>query len=269
MPGTAVKRSSGLVRPWEDGRSFVLEGRPPSPPLGRLIDQHWIVRWDLSGGPGFRQEVLPHPSLNLVIEPDGARVWGVPTRRDVRTLAGHGWAAGIKFRPGAFTAITGTPAASVTDGSMAVPECLGGAVGESVIVAVDSDGLDASVAALEERLAAYAELDDPALDLVAAVIEGMRDLPPDTKVEAIARAHHIAPRTLQRLFHRYVGVGPKWVLKRLRIHQAVEQLNSSPTTPWTRLALDLGYYDHAHFIRDFKLVVGRSPAEYRAEAGSV
>jgi AraC-like DNA-binding protein len=267
VPATAASRSSGLVRPWEDGRSFVLDSRPPSPPLERLVDRHWIVRWDLRGKPGFRQEVLPHPSLNLVVEPDGAQVWGVPTRRDVRTLSGRGWAAGIKFRPGAFTAMTGTPAAALTDGSAPIPECLGGAVGPSLIAAVDRDGIGASAAALEERLAPYADLEDPALDLVAAVIEGMRDLPPDVKVEAIARANHVAPRTLQRLFHRYVGVGPKWVLKRLRIHQAVEQLGLAPTTPWTRLALDLGYYDHAHFIRDFRLVVGRSPAEYRAEAG--
>jgi AraC-like DNA-binding protein len=60
---------------------------------------------------------------------------------------------------------------------------------------------------------------------------------------------------------------PKWVLKRLRIHYAVEILVESPTTSWTRPALDLGDYDHAHFIRDFRLVVGRSPAEYLAEAG--
>jgi transcriptional regulator GlxA family with amidase domain len=32
------------------------------------------------------------------------------------------------------------------------------------------------------------------------------------------------------------------------------------------LALELGYYDHAHFIRDFRLVVGLSPAEYASEA---
>ena len=32
----------------------------------------------------------------------------------------------------------------------------------------------------------------------------------------------------------------------------------------TSLALDLGYFDHAHFIRDFRAVVGRSPAEYEA-----
>jgi transcriptional regulator GlxA family with amidase domain len=94
----------------------------------------------------------------------------------------------------------------------------------------------------------------------------MRHVGPNTRVEHLAAMHHVAPRTLQRLFRRYVGVGPKWVLKRLRIHQAAEQLTAKSAPPWTELALDLGYYDHAHFIRDFRLVAGRSPAEYAAEA---
>lgn len=94
----------------------------------------------------------------------------------------------------------------------------------------------------------------------------MRDVGPDARVERLAALHHLAPRTLQRLFRRCVDVWPKWVLKRLRIHQATEQLAGINPPEWTRLALGLGYYDHAYFIREFRLVVGRSPAEYAADA---
>jgi AraC-like DNA-binding protein len=52
------------------------------------------------------------------------------------------------------------------------------------------------------------------------------------------------------------------VLKRLRIHEATDMLAVAMPPAWTKLALDLGYYDHAHFIRDFRLVVGRSPVQY-------
>jgi AraC-like DNA-binding protein len=98
------------------------------------------------------------------------------------------------------------------------------------------------------------------------IVSSMRRLPPTARVEDIANVNHIASRTLQRLFRRYVGVSPKWMLKRLRIHQAVEQISSQPPGDWSELALDLGYYDHAHFIRDFRLIVGQSPAQYSAEA---
>jgi AraC-like DNA-binding protein len=34
----------------------------------------------------------------------------------------------------------------------------------------------------------------------------------------------------------------------------------------TNLAQDLGYADQAHFTRDFKAIVGRSPSDYRRSA---
>jgi AraC-like DNA-binding protein len=255
----------GLLRPWERDRSFTLESRLPSPGLERLVDRHWMARWDLRGRAPFHQELLPHPSINLVAEAEGTRVWGVPTRRHVRVLQGRGWAVGTKFRPGAFTAITGIDAFSLTDGSITVPAMLADAPPNPGAGSAD-DPLGAVARAVEDRLATHAEIDDPALDLVDAIMSSMRDMPPDARVEQLCARHHIAPRTIQRLFRRYVGVSPKWVLKRLRIHQAVEQLAGGPDRPWTELALELGYYDHAHFIRDFRLVTDHSPAEYLQEA---
>jgi AraC-like DNA-binding protein len=224
-----------------------------------------MVRWDLRGRAPFRQEILPHPSINLVADMHSARVWGVPTRRDVRLLDDQGWAIGTKFRPGAFTAITGIEAFSITNGSILAPVILAGAPDPTVLSSAD-DPLAAARSEVEVRLRPLADVDDPALELVGAVVQSMHDMPPDACVEEIAARHHIAPRTLQRLFRRYVGVSPKWVLKRLRIHQAVERLAEGRQRPWTELALELGYYDHAHFIRDFRLVTGRSPAEYAREA---
>jgi AraC-like DNA-binding protein len=255
----------GLVRPWERDRSFRLESVAPSRELEHVVDRHWIVRWDLRGSDPFQQEVLPQPSVNLVVEPHGAWVWGVPTKRDIRMLRDKGWAVGTKFKPGAFTAVTGIEAISITDGRASVRAALGEGL---AIPPPDADdaALRRVLARTEALLASRAGIEDPYATLVANVIQTMRDVGPDVRVEQLAALHHVAPRTLQRLFRRYVGVGPKWTLKRLRIHQATEQLTGINPKEWTELALSLGYYDHAHFIRDFRLVVGRSPSEYAAEA---
>ncbi len=60
-------------------------------------------------------------------------------------------------------------------------------------------------------------------------------------------------------------MSPKWVLQRYRLHEALERLAAEGRPDWSRLALDLGYFDHAHFIRDFRAVAGRSPMEYERE----
>jgi AraC-like DNA-binding protein len=83
-----------------------------------------------------------------------------------------------------------------------------------------------------------------------------------TTVERVAAHWRLGMRTLQRLFSDEFGIGPKWVINRFRLHEALEQMQQGRDVRWSELALELGYSDQAHFIRDFKALVGRTPADY-------
>jgi AraC-like DNA-binding protein len=83
-----------------------------------------------------------------------------------------------------------------------------------------------------------------------------------TKVDDIQRQFNLTIRTLERLFSRYVGIGPGWVVRRYRLYEAAEKLDKGVIADWPRLAADLGYFDQAHFIKDFKKMIGVSPGEY-------
>ena len=68
------------------------------------------------------------------------------------------------------------------------------------------------------------------------------------EVGEVADRAGVGTRRLQRLFATYVGVSPKVDLG--------------------FLARELGYFDQAHFARDFRAAVGRPPAAYaRGAAG--
>jgi AraC-like DNA-binding protein len=82
------------------------------------------------------------------------------------------------------------------------------------------------------------------------------------KVQDLVALYLLNTRTLQRLFAKYVGVSPKWVIQRYRLHEAAERLVGPTPISQSTLALSLGYSDQAHFIRDFKAIVGMSPAAY-------
>ena len=84
-----------------------------------------------------------------------------------------------------------------------------------------------------------------------------------TRVEMLAERFDLGLRQLQRVFRDYVGVSPKWVIRRHRLIGAAERLRSpDDAIDFAVLALDLGYADKSHFIRDFKTMVGMTPAEY-------
>lgn len=89
-----------------------------------------------------------------------------------------------------------------------------------------------------------------------------------TRVDDIVCRRNLNKRTLQRLFRQYVGVSPKWVIKRYRLHEAAERLADGEGVDVPNLDFDLGYFDQAHFIKDFKAIVGRSPADYAKNSGS-
>ncbi|MNU01164.1 DNA-binding transcriptional activator FeaR [compost metagenome] len=54
------------------------------------------------------------------------------------------------------------------------------------------------------------------------------------------------------------------MIKRYRMHEAVARLQADIAAPeLAQLALDLGYYDQAHFIKEFTALVGKPPGAYR------
>ena len=65
-----------------------------------------------------------------------------------------------------------------------------------------------------------------------------------------------------------MGVGPKWVLQRYRLQDAVAMIDAGEVDDLATLAAGLGWYDQAHFSRDFSQVVGTSPGRYLAAAVS-
>ena len=87
------------------------------------------------------------------------------------------------------------------------------------------------------------------------------------RVDDVVSQLNISKRTLQRMFRQYVGVSPKWVIKRYRLHEAAKQVADGGVVNWSKLALDLGYFDQTHFIKDFKRIVGKSPAGYTISIG--
>lgn len=69
-------------------------------------------------------------------------------------------------------------------------------------------------------------------------------------------------KALERSFKEGVGLTPKEYLSIRRFNKSVQLLYSARYSSLTRLALDAGYYDQAHFNRSFKRLSGQTPSQF-------
>jgi AraC-like DNA-binding protein len=107
---------------------------------------------------------------------------------------------------------------------------------------------------------------DPQVERIAAMLRAVESTPGLTQVAELAAHAHMSVRSLQQLFSEYVGVSPKWVIRRFRLHEAADRLAQGDEVDLAALAQGLGYFDQAHFTSDFRRLVGKSPGRYREEA---
>lgn len=262
-----AERPKGVVDPAIAQKTFRLARYQPSALMAPWLDHYWLVEWDLRGKPPFVQRTLPYPCVNLVFH--GCRqtaIFGVVSGAFDYTLQDQGKVLGLRFKPGGFRALLGRPLRSITDKTLPIGDVFEGysdAI-EHAVMSAASD--DATIAAADAFFAPYLPAPDPKVERLQAILAIAQDDPLLTRVEQLAERAHTSIRTLQALFSDYVGVSPKWVIRRYRLHEAADRLANDEPVDLAELAQMLGYYDQAHFTRDFHKLVGKPPQRYRKQA---
>jgi transcriptional regulator GlxA family with amidase domain len=59
-----------------------------------------------------------------------------------------------------------------------------------------------------------------------------------------------------------MGVSPKYFLKVFRFENAFRMKNINPKLDWLSIALNCGFYDHQHLVKDYKELSGFSPNQF-------
>ena len=259
----------GILNPRAGAKYFTIDRFLPSANLAAIVERYWIVRWDLHGARPFLHETLPHPCVNVVFGTHRPGVHGVGTRRFVAELQGRGWVVGAKFRPGGFFPIYQRDVAELAERELPIVEVFGadGAALEAQVHAVKGDA--SAIPFIEDLLRSRCGPLDSKVQFVASIVEIVRADPSIGRACELATRAGLSARGLERLFHRYVGISPKWVIRRFRVHEACERVAAGASPRWSALAHELGYSDQSHFIREFKAQVGLTPAQYSEACASV
>lgn len=84
-------------------------------------------------------------------------------------------------------------------------------------------------------------------------------------ITALADKMYINRRNMERKFTSVIGMSPKQLSKVVRLQATLKMLEQQKFSSLTSLAYENGYYDQAHFIKDFKEFTGISPKLFFSE----
>ncbi len=256
-------------------RRVELDRRPVGAALAGVVEHLWQLSWALPEGAVHRSSLASEPNVHLSVERPVIRavtgrspvvVTGPHRRRFEVDLRGTGWVYAAKFAVGALAAATGVPARGLTDRTVPAAEVVGAEAAAGWAGLAESDPADERRRRAEEILLplAQAARRDPNLIVLQRLIQAARDDDTMVRVADLALGAALSVRHVQRLFHHYVGLTPKAVLRRYRMLDVVARLGADE--PLAQLAARYGWHDQSHLTRDFTALVGVPPAAYRSGA---
>jgi AraC-like DNA-binding protein len=230
--------------------------------------------WELTSA-GEPHRVLPDGAMDVLyaICAPRARVIGPMTRAIVAEQNGPTCVVGVRFRPGAAIDLLCVSARELRDQSAPVADVWGAggrSFDERLAGAPDARSAIRAIEAELESRVRFARAPDPRVaQAVAALCAAGGELP----IPAVGAKIGIGERQLERLFDERVGYGPKVFARVVRLERATQAIARSGVrgsiASWARVAVDCGYADQAHLVREFRALTGLTPAVFaRARAVS-
>jgi AraC-like DNA-binding protein len=259
--------------------------RAPRAELADFVEKLWLS--ESPPQPHARERILPDGSMTLVVnltddevrlhEPDGActrlrgaSVHGARAAPFVLDTARRSHVVGIHFKPGGAYPFFGVSAGELRGRHLALPDLWGAAAdalrSELLEAHTDAERFATLERALVRRVAAAPPRRHAGM---LAALRALASSAPPERIATLADRLGVSPRLLTRRFEDEVGLAPKRLSRILRFQRALGALASPARSPnLARVALDAGYFDHAHFVRDFRAFAGTSPSSLLAAGGN-
>jgi len=256
--------TGGVVAPVDMARHLILRQFVPRDPARLPWFRHvWCVEWDLPEGVMHRQRTLPYPGFNLVADQArGTALFGSMRAPFDYPLTGQGRVVGLRLRPAGQGALWPDEAVALTDQARAVAQLgvpeLAEVLTDLVMTSPTTGGAEQAVGLLAR---AVGEMPTQ-LHRLSNLVDHVQDNPDLFRVADLVTQSGIGLRSLQDQFRRFVGLSPKTVINRARLHDVLAALRDSSRPDFADLALRLGYYDQAHFIASFRKQIGLTPLAY-------
>ena len=199
-------------------------------------------------------------------------VTGATTRPGIVEYGRRSGALGVLFASTLAHAFLSVPADLLTDEIVPLEDLWGSAARTLTAQLAEIPNVTGKIRALEKvllgRLRAARRI-DRSLQPLADVILRERG---GVSVRGLSESSGMSRQHLARKFRELVGITPKQFCRSARFHALVNHVYLKPRVDWADAAAELGYYDQAHLIGEFKEFTGLTPTEFfrpRADAAAL
>ncbi|ANN15468.1 AraC family transcriptional regulator [Amycolatopsis orientalis] len=255
-------------------------GQVPAPPLDRFIDDIYC----LTGVPRHRRlNVPPMPSAHLFLNlGEPARLWdsdpsvpsavfsdgwfmGVWTRRFLVEYPARVRLVGVHFKPWGISPFVAMPPAELRNRWVPVDDVWRRSVDRIRNRIGDLASATATLRAVEDELRSrLAEAPSRGLELVQHTGGWLETSHGVVAVGALTEAAGVSGNHLAAQFKAHVGITPKRLARIYRFARLINSVDTLRPIDWSEYAHAAGYFDQAHFCREFKDFTGHTPTEYLA-----
>jgi len=179
------------------------------------------------------------------------------------TSSGRCETVGVRFRPGRARPFFRVSLCELTD-RVATFDCFDRDARSLAETVAAQDPLTTKLAALDEYLLHRKARVRPEETVLTRAVQMIERHHGALTVEALAGALGRGRRQLERLFCDAVGLSPKHYSRVVRVQHAISLLPAQGPVDWHELVHRCGFYDQAHFIRDFRAITGLTPRAFLA-----
>jgi AraC-like DNA-binding protein len=187
-------------------------------------------------------------------------VAGQFTRNYSLRLSGGIGMIGIAFMPLGITRLLGIPMGEFTDQRIDLHLVLGKEASRLKHQLLESTANHQRIAVLEQFLLKKLYRTTSKTDLVDTAVSAILERKGILSINRLSDDLCISPRQFRRRFAEKVGVNPK-LFSRIKRFNYISSL-SADSAAWMDMVYDGGYYDQAHFIREFCEFTGKNPSEF-------
>ncbi len=251
----------------------------PSQGLTKYIKCFWTLSDDASGA-GVRQRIVPDGCMEMIfhlgdhfiqfvsndsfVQPK-AFVFGQITEPLEIAPSGRSDIFAVRFHPEGFNRFATIPLRSMYDRAVPLDELYGssGFELERCIAAAESVSARMEIVSifLHQRIIETGGTDE----LVRSAVDLLIDSKGQQTLQEVVTGIQISRRQLERRFSDEVGLTPKQLSRIIRLQNALAGMKEKRWPSFTVLAAECGYFDQAHFIRDFRAFTGFTPSGFYGE----